>query len=214
MSTAPPAAAARLKRPSWRDPRLLVGILLVLASMAGVTALLGAADRSTEVYVARDNIVVGQHLDDDSLAVVRVRLGDTEGSYWPASEAVPADQVAVRLIPKGELVPRSSVATADALDRKPAALAITEPLPKEADVGSRVDVWVAAPNGTNGYNPPKLLLPGAEIAELTPSSTALGGTRETLVHVLVTDAQMPELLGALANQAKVAVVWNPAGGKE
>jgi hypothetical protein len=214
MTTAPPAAAARLKRPSWRDPRLLIGILLVLASVAGVTALLGAADRSTEMYTARENIVVGQRLDRAALTVVRVRLGDSEGSYWPATEPLPTGKVAVRLIPKGELVPRSSLATADALDRKPAALAISEPLPKEAEVGSRVDVWVASPNGTNGYNPPRLLLPGAEIAELTPSSTALGGTRETLVHVLVTDAQMPELLGALANEAKVAVVWNPAGGRE
>jgi hypothetical protein len=211
--TAVPVTAARLKKPSWKDPRLLVGILLVLASVAAVIALVGGADRTSDVYAARDTIVVGQKITPDALVVVRVRLGDLEGAYWPLADTLPPDQVAVRMVPKGELLARSNVGKADALGRKPAALTIDEALPKEAVVGSRVDVWVSLPDAANGYAAPKLLLPGAEISELTPGSTALGGTRSTLLHVLVTDAQMPQLLGALANKAKVAVVWNPAGGQ-
>ena len=46
------ATAARLKRPSWKDPRLLVGILLVLVSVAGVGFLVGRADRTGEVLAA------------------------------------------------------------------------------------------------------------------------------------------------------------------
>ncbi|MDQ6752363.1 MAG: hypothetical protein M3017_02865 [Actinomycetota bacterium] len=218
MSLAPPGhavpvPAARLKKPSWKDPRLLVGILLVLAAIAAVVALVGGADRTSDVYAARENIVVGQKITPDALIRVRVRLGEVEGAYWVAADALPADQVAVRLIPRGELLARSSLGTADALDRKPAALTIDEALPKEAVVGSRVDVWVSLPDARNGYAEPKLLLPGAEISELTPGSTALGGTRSTLLHVLVTERQMPQLLGALANKAKVAVVWNPTGGQ-
>jgi hypothetical protein len=218
MSLAPPshadrAAAARLKKPSWKDPRLLVGILLVLASVASVVALVGGADRTSDVYAARETIVVGQKITPDALVRVPVRLGDVEGVYWAASDPLPTDRVAVRLIPKGELLARSSLGKADALDRKPAALSVDEALPKEAVVGSRVDVWVSLPDAKNGYAEPKLLLPGAEISELTPGSTALGGNRSTLLHVLVTDGQMPQLLGALANKAKVAVVWNAAGGK-
>lgn len=203
--------AARLKKPSWKDPRLLVGILLVLASTASVIALVGGADRTSEVYAARDNIVVGQRITPETLVRVRVRLGDVESAYWAAADPLPADQVAVRLVPKGELLARASLGQADALDRKPAALTVEDALPKEAVVGSRVDVWVSLPDAQNGYAEPKLLLPAAEISELTPGSTALGGTKATLLHVLVTDSQMPHLLGALANKAKVAVVWNPTG---
>ena len=32
--------------------------------------------------------------------------------------------------------------------------------------------------------------------------------------VLVADSQMPALLGAQANQAKISVVWNPGGGAD
>ena len=43
VDRATPAEGARLRRPRWRDPRLLVGLVLVLASVAGVVALLTAA---------------------------------------------------------------------------------------------------------------------------------------------------------------------------
>jgi hypothetical protein len=39
---APGVTARRLRRPSWRDPRLLVGLLLVLLSVVGVAGLLRA----------------------------------------------------------------------------------------------------------------------------------------------------------------------------
>jgi hypothetical protein len=78
--------------------------------------------------------------------------------------------------------------------------------------GARVDVWVAQPDARSGFSEPKLLLPGAEIAEVTDGSTALGSSRTTVLMVLVEDSQMPALLGAQANEAKISVVWNPGGG--
>jgi hypothetical protein len=100
----------------------------------------------------------------------------------------------------------------DQLDRKPVALTIDETLPSQAVEGAWVDVWVAQPDAKNGYSEPKLLLPGAEIAEVTAGSTALGSTKTTVLMVLVEDSQMPALLGAQANEAKISVVWNPGGG--
>jgi hypothetical protein len=51
LTMEPPAR--RLRRPSWRDPRLLVGLLLVLLSVTGVTGLVRAVDTSEPVFVAR-----------------------------------------------------------------------------------------------------------------------------------------------------------------
>jgi len=72
-------------------------------------------------------------------------------------------------------------------------------------------VWVALPDAKNGFSEPKLLLPSAEIAQITPASTTLGSSRSTMLMVLVPDSQMPALLGAQANRAKISVVWNPGG---
>ncbi|MFY9636595.1 MAG: hypothetical protein WAL27_17915 [Cellulosimicrobium cellulans] len=205
-------AGARLKPPSWKDPRLLVGVLLVLASVVGVISLVGSADKTTEVYAARDSIAVGEKLTTDSVVRAKVRLGETEEHYVTVEAGLPEDMVAVQRIGKNQLLPKESLATVDALDRKPVALTIDEPLPPQAVAGTRVDVWVAPPDARNGFSEPKLLLPGAEIAQVTAASTALGSSRNTVLMVLVEDSQMPAILGAQANQAKISVVWNPGGG--
>jgi hypothetical protein len=75
-------------------------------------------------------------------------------------------------------------------------------------------VWVAVPDARNGYAEPQMILPGAEIAEIIPGSSTLGAAKSTVLMVLVADAQMPRLLGAQANKAKVSVVWNPAGAPQ
>jgi len=141
-----------------------------------------------------------------------VRLGETEQHYIPVESGLPEGVVAVQRIAKDQLVPRASLGEVDQLDRKPVALTIDETLPSQAVEGARVDVWVAQPDAKNGYSEPKLLLSGAEIAEVTAGSTALGSTKTTVLMVLVEDSQMPALLGAQANEAKISVVWNPGGG--
>lgn len=206
------ATAARLKRPSWKDPRLLAGILLVLVSVAGVVFLVGSADRTTEVFAARDGIAVGERLTQENVVRAKVRLGDTESQYITAESGLPEGVVAVQRIGRNQLVPRASLGAVDELDRKPVALSIDETLPAQAVAGARVDVWVAQPDTRNGFSEPKLLLSGAEIAEVTAGSTALGSSKKTVLMVLVEDSHMPALLGAQANGAKIAVVWNPGGG--
>ncbi|CAN7288267.1 hypothetical protein LJR013_001444 [Pseudarthrobacter oxydans] len=206
------ATAARLKRPSWKDPRLLAGILLVLVSVAGVVFLVGSADRTTEVFAARDGIAVGERLTEENVVRAKVRLGDTESQYITAASGLPEGVVAVQRIGRDQLVPRASLGAVDELDRKPVALSIDDTLPAQAVAGARVDVWVAQPDARNGFSEPKLLLSGAEIAEVTAGSTALGSSKKTVLMVLVEDSHMPALLGAQANGAKIAVVWNPGGG--
>lgn len=204
-------AAQRLKRPSWKDPRLLIGILLVLASVAAVVALVRSLDRTTSVYVAREDIAVGQRISVDDLAVRKVRLGVLESRYLTPAAGLPQHRHAQQLIHSGDLVPKSALDTADALDRKPVGLSVAEPLPDGAHVGSLVDVWVAKPDGPNGYREPVRVLIGAEISGVQTSSSALGAATDTRVHVLVDDERLPRLLAARANEAKIALVWNPAG---
>lgn len=206
------AAAARLKRPSWKDPRLVVGILLVLASVSGVITLLAGADRTTEVFAARSSIAVGERITTENVIRTKVRLGETEQHYITAASGLPENAVAIQRIGKDQLVPRTSLGAVDALDRKPVALTVAEALPAQAVAGTRVDVWVAQPDARNGFSEPTLLLPGAEIADVTEGATALGSSRSTVLMVLVDDRSMPALLGAQANDAKISVVWNPGGG--
>jgi hypothetical protein len=204
-------AASRLKKPSWKDPRLLVGVLLVLASIAGVIGLVGAADKTKQVYIAKEDIAVGQVVLAGDLSIAHVRLDDIESGYLTVEGGLTEGKVALQRVAKNQLVPRESLGEPDALDRKPVAISMEEELPAQATAGARVDVWVAVPGASSAFEKPQLLLPGAEIAQVTSGSTTLGASKTTVVLVLVTNEQMPKLLGALANKAKISVVWNPSG---
>lgn len=213
LKTAAPAAAApRLKKPSWKDPRLLLGILLVLASVAGVSALLASQDRTTQVLAASRDLPVGTALKAADFDVVQVSLGGLEGTYVSAGDPFPQDAVAGNLLRSGELLVKADLTEADKLDRKPLGLDVQAPLPSGIRAGDRVDVWASLPNGQNGYSEPRRLLEGAEISELSVSDSVIGGADSTRLLVLVEDQDLPALLGALSNQAKIAVVPNPSAG--
>jgi hypothetical protein len=208
--------APRVTRPSWRDPRLIIGLLLVLASIAGVTALVGSLEKTTEVLAARTELHVGAELGADDFSTVSVRLGSLQKAYLQAEAGLPPEAVATRLIRPGELVPAAAVGTPDELDRKPVGLPVEDPLPDGTAAGSRVDVWIALPGPGTGqgarFEPPQLLLEGAEISELSVNESALGTASSSHVYVLVEDAALPALLNALSNEAKISVVLNPRGG--
>lgn len=203
----------RLKRPSWRDPRLLVGLLLVLASVAAVVALVAGADRTAEVFVAKRDIPVGQQISGELFELSNVRLNAVQDRYQLATEGLPAGGFAVQRIPQGELLPKSSIDEAAAVDRNPVPLALEEGLPSGARAGSRVDVWASKLDArSGGFSEPILLLSGAEISQLESKSGTLGSGKSTVLYVLVGKQHMPKVLDSLANKAKISVVWNPSGG--
>ena len=206
------AALNRLKKPSWKDPRLLIGILLVLISVSGVVLLVGSAERSVDAYISSEDIVVGQRLEVGALAKVKVRLNELQGNYFLSGDQFPAGGVAVQLIHKGQLIAKSSVANADGLDRKPVAINLEQSLPVTAQAGDRVDVWVAETDPKTGTSAlPKLIMPSAEIATLNQAKSGLMSNQHDVVYVLVGAPQLPTLLHALADKAKISVVLNLSG---
>src|SRR5690554_2394750 len=85
-STAPPRSApalpappaTRLRRPSWRDPRLVVGLLLVAVSVAAGSWVVTSAQAATPVWVARGTLTPGTQLSTEHLVAADVRLGSEQ----------------------------------------------------------------------------------------------------------------------------------------
>src|SRR5690606_23537154 len=63
----------RLRRPTWRDPRLGVGVLRVAASVALGSWAVARADRTTDVLVAVEALAPGDRLADAELRAQAVR---------------------------------------------------------------------------------------------------------------------------------------------
>ncbi|HZL01922.1 MAG TPA: hypothetical protein VFC48_02240, partial [Cellulomonas sp.] len=116
----PAPVANRLRRPGWRDPRLLAGVAMVAGSVALGSWVVQGAERTTEVYVAREALTPGSDIDVSGLGVAEVRLGDVDVTrYVTVADGLPQDVVALRVVAEGELVPRAALGSAAELDVRP-----------------------------------------------------------------------------------------------
>ena len=85
--TSPPSPPARRLRPrSWFDPRLILGVLLVLGSVVTGSAVISAADRSVRVWALTRDVAAGTVLTGDDVRPARVRFSTAP----PAASALPS----------------------------------------------------------------------------------------------------------------------------
>ena len=66
---------AKTRTRFWVDPRFALGLVLVVASIVGVSVVVAGSDQSIAVYAARGPLAVGDRLDRADLVETRVRLG-------------------------------------------------------------------------------------------------------------------------------------------
>jgi hypothetical protein len=206
----PAPAARRLRPPSWRDRRLVVGVVLVLASVALGTLVVGRADDSRPVYAASRALLPGQPLTSGDLRVVRVRLGRPADRYLSAATSLPAGAVVIRGVQSGELVPMSALGTQQAITSRPVAVPVPSDTVDGLKAGALVDVWVARKSDDGrAFDQPTALVRGAEIVSVSRGSAVLASTTQTTVRVLVSDALVPQVLSAVDNDARIDVVPVP-----
>lgn len=140
---APPSPRPRRVRPpSWVDARLMIGVLLVLASVLVGARLIGDADESTTVWGVSRDLAAGTVLTADDLVEVRVRLYDNARLYLAASSD-PAGKVLNRPILSGELLPTAALSSAESAVALPLSVP-AERVPTELTRGGVVDVYASA----------------------------------------------------------------------
>ena len=201
--------AVRLRRPSWRDPRLLAGLVMVAGAVALGAWAVSSAEASTPVYVARGTLTPGESVGGE-LAVAQVRLAPAEAAhYLPVTSHAPDGLIVLRTVAKGELVPASAVGSPTTLDVRPVPVTVAEAPSAGVVAGARVDLWVTAPAQDGAASGPRLLAEQLEVAEVTRPSGAFSVGGKTTIQVLVPTGSMPEVLGALAGESVVQVVLVP-----
>ncbi|MGO0575146.1 hypothetical protein [Ornithinimicrobium panacihumi] len=205
--------ARRLRRPGWKDLRLLVGLLLVLGSVAGGIRLVAALDDTTPVYAAARNLVPGQPVSATDLVPVKVRMEDNLARYVDGSQPLAEGTHLLSAVRAGELVPAASLGTArEALDKTVSVP--VDPVAASALVaGAVVDVWVSRKDPEavgEAFTDPELLLAGALVDQVPDQSKGLGmGLGRTAVHVVVPAEQVGQLIGAVDQGARITLVPAP-----
>jgi len=179
------------------DPRLIIGIALIAGSTFGVWTLVTGLDDGVEVYVARDTLTPGTRIQADDLATESVRLGGSRANYLAAGELPTDGLVVARTIEAGELVPAAAVDEADRTGLATVVVPSRGPLPADLVAGARADVWTSKQLERGGFEPPTVLVPGAEIAGVIESE-GMVSTGGTSVELLIPREKVAALLGALA----------------
>lgn len=209
------AAAPRIKRPGWKDPRLGLGAALVIASVAGTVYLVGELHQTSTVYVASANITLGEELTAENLETQEVQLGDNLDSYLQVDAELGPEARANTFISAGELIPVTSVIHSDLGSRRPINVDLPADLSSSITPGSFVDVWIAKrQSGGTTYGVPEKLSTMVEVAARVESGGGLVGQQGTNLELLVEPNHLEPLLQALANESRIIVVYNPAGAEQ
>ncbi|RJK95418.1 hypothetical protein [Vallicoccus soli] len=204
MPDLPAPAAPRLARPRWLDARLVVGLLLVLASVVLGARVVAAADDAVPVWAVTADLGPGTRLGEDDLVRRDVRLDAGAARYVSAAGAPPVGWVLTRAVGDGELLPAAAVAREGAQDLRR--------LPVEVDpvsaTGLRdhavVDLYVVPGAGPGDAAPPasEPVLEGVTVDEVAERTGGLApGSRGGSVVLLVTPEGARAVLDAQARGA-------------
>lgn len=197
------------------DPRLLIGLALVAASVVGVVTIVTAADDSVLVYAAREPLSPGDSVSEDDLREVSVRLDDAH-EFYVASESIPADGIVItKPVAAGELIPSSATGSRAGLRVTALVISVDGQLAASVTPGAAVDIWAsrevdavsagAGQTAGGSYSAP-VVLTTATVARLVDSGSFVAGAETTAVEVLVPKARVARVLQAIANDDQLSIV--------
>ncbi|HEX4189526.1 MAG TPA: hypothetical protein VHZ06_00915 [Marmoricola sp.] len=205
-------AANRQRPPGWRDPRLVLGVVVVAGCVVLGSLLFAASDSTVLLWGVRRDAPAGLALTSADLVERRVRLaGSGTTAYLRVGSGSPAGKVLARAVGAGELLPAAAIAGAAPLDvvEVPLEIAVGD-LPTTLRPGDRVDLW-SVPKGSGATGDTETpgadgdagahrLLTGVLVIGLPGGSDPLAPTttRAVLVEVPAAD-DLAGLLGATAD---------------
>lgn len=206
MRAKPAQTTERPPRSFWFDPRFGIGIALVIASVVGVTFLVGTADRTVQVWAAKSAISPGDSVNASDLVLASVRLG-VAGEHYLAGNSLPRDGVIVtRSIAAGEFIPVSAIGASTGTDLASVVVTVASQLPQSVVQGAVVDVWSAAEIESGAYGPPSVLVSSATVVRLIEADGIIAQGKTSGVEVLVPRDRIAVVLEALANADALALV--------
>ncbi|HKJ12589.1 MAG TPA: SAF domain-containing protein [Ornithinimicrobium sp.] len=216
MSSPSAAQATRLRRPSWRDARLLVGVLLVLLSVLTGAWVIAAADDTTGVYAATGPLLPGQEVRESDVTVVSVHLDETAAAYTDASGGLRPGTYALRAVAEGELIPAAALGSAREAQDKTVAVPLDPAASASLKVGAIVDVWVSRRDPDQAgvrYLDPELLLERAVVAEVPRAARGLDvGVGRAPVSLVVPASEVSAVISSVDQEARITLVPAPGQG--
>lgn len=201
MSDLPMPTAARLPRPRWGDPRLIVGLLLILLSTVVGAKIFAEVDERVRVWAVTRDLGAHSALSERDLVVRAVRLDETARRYVSADQSLDG-LVLNRPVGRNELLPIAALSESSSVDHRRVVVAADALSAARLDRGSVVDVY-AVRSGKSGDAParPTLVLSGVTVADDVESDNRNFGSGggATGVTLFVPRDEVTALIDAMAH---------------
>jgi hypothetical protein len=197
----------------WFDPRFAIGLLLIVASVGGVVALVGAADATVQVYTARAALAPGDHIDAGDLALTDVRVDGADRLYLLPHDLTGDGFEVTKPVARGELVPASAVGSAEGARQTSVVVAVDGELAASIGPGVPVDVWSARESAAGVYDAPTVLVSAATVVRLVDTQGFVVDNGAVSIEVLVPRTRVARVLEAVANSDAISVVPSSLPGK-
>lgn len=197
------------RRAFWSDARFLLGILLIVASVAGVWFVVSAARQTTPAFTAARTIVPGEAITADDVREVDVALGQLGTAYLTPAQLDGA-VIATRTIAEGELVPSAAVGDAAGARTTNVVVHSTVEVPSSVGAGTVVEVW-AAPLHDGEYAKPRILVADATVVSVVRDDSMMGGGASA-VELVIPRADVAATLEAMADESALSVVPTVGAG--
>ena len=200
--------ASRLTTPSWRDSRLVLGVLLIVVSVLVGAKVLSGADASQQVWVAAHDLAPGTVLTGEDLKLDRVRLFGTSERYLAGDK--PVGYVVQRPIGEDELVARTALSDpgTDLVRREVTVPVAAGHLSPDLAHGDVVDLYVTPSEATSrrlvaakaaAPYAPQLVLRGVSIARVSRGGGLASSGQDVTVVLSVAPSEVAAVVQALAD---------------
>lgn len=199
--TSPP----RARRAFWSDIRFLIGIALVVLSIAGVWLIVSSARETTPILQADRTIAQGEALVSDDFRVVEVSLGAVSESYLAPQDLQPG-MVAARTLADGELLP--TTATGDAQSARTTSIVVESSvgIPESVTVGTALELWFAPPvEDGEGFEAPRILVANVVVASI-PEVDGMLAQQSAALELVIDRSDVADVLAAITSGAALSVV--------
>ena len=188
---------------TWMDPRLVIGVALVLASLGGVWLVVQHSARTETAWSATRALLPGETIAAEDVQETDVRLPQSQGRYLAAT-VDPVGMVVASTVGEGEVLPLRAVGDAASRDRAAIVIDVEGALPTAVRPGAVVDIWTAAP-GDDGFEAPAVLVDEAIVVGTVEDEGILASSA-TQLELLVPTSETALLLEAVSNDHALSVV--------
>ncbi len=191
--------SAGLRRRRTVDARLVVGLALVVASIAAVVGIVTAADEGEDVLAAPRLLTPGQVLTVDDLDVRRVTLGIDGHGYLTRADVPDEGLVITRTVGAGELVPLAAVGDVRSASATTLVVTLSTALGATVRPGDSLDLWSAPALDAGRFGAPAVIAANTQLVRTVTAEGIVTGAEAGRVELLVLRRDVARILHALAN---------------